>query len=119
MLIFLSPIGNFNGHKKIIENTLTFPLLNKVLMCLTRIHGRKDQEIPYKLLSPLLFSRASLGTGHYLSPGGGGAEDFRGDHFRFLGEQKGGSVVTENPKEEIAENFGRIQRGEHSNLLGK
>ena len=30
---------------------------------------------------------------------------------RFLGEQKGGSVVTENPKGGIAENFGRIQRG--------
>ena len=26
----------------------------------------------------------------------------------FLGEQKGGSVVTENPKGEISENFGRI-----------
>ena len=31
----------------------------------------------------------------------------------------GGSVVTENPKGGIAENFGRIQRGDHSNLLGK
>ena len=30
-----------------------------------------------------------------------------------------GSVVTENPKEGIAENFGRIQRGKHSNKLGK
>ena len=29
----------------------------------------------------------------------------------FLGEQKGGSVVLENPKGEITENFGRIQRG--------
>ena len=29
----------------------------------------------------------------------------------FLGEQKGGSVVTENPKAGIAENFGRIQGG--------
>ena len=28
---------------------------------------------------------------------GGGAEDFRGITW-FLGEQKGGSVVTENPK---------------------
>ena len=28
----------------------------------------------------------------------------------ILGEQKGGSVVTENPKWGIAENFGRIQR---------
>ena len=32
---------------------------------------------------------------------------------------KGGSVVTENPKEGITENFGRIQRGDPSNLLGK
>ena len=39
---------------------------------------------------------------------GAGAEDFRGDHLLF-GEKKGG----------IAENFGRIQRGDHSNLLGK
>ena len=37
----------------------------------------------------------------------------------YLGEQKGGSVVTENPKGGITENFGRIQRGDHSNLLGK
>ena len=40
--------------------------------------------------------------------GRGGAEDFRGDHLIF-GRTKGG----------IAENFGRIQRGDHSNLLGK
>ena len=35
------------------------------------------------------------------------------------GGQKGGSVETENPKGGITENFGRIQRGDHSNLLGK
>ena len=29
-----------------------------------------------------------------------------------MGEKKRGSVVTENPKGEIAKNFGRIQRGE-------
>ena len=29
-----------------------------------------------------------------------------------MGEKKGGSVVTENPKGGIAENFGRIQRRE-------
>ena len=40
--------------------------------------------------------------------GGGGAEDFRGDHSIFR-RTKGG----------ITENFGRIQRGDHSNLLGK
>ena len=37
----------------------------------------------------------------------------------FLGEQKGVSVVTENPKAGIVENVGRIQSGDHSNLLGK
>ena len=36
-----------------------------------------------------------------------------------MGEQKEGSVVAENPKGEITENFGRIQRGDHSNFLGK
>ena len=35
----------------------------------------------------------------------------------FMGEQKEGSVVTENPKGGIAENFKRIQRGDLSNLL--
>ena len=39
----------------------------------------------------------------------------------FLGEQKGESVVTENPKGGIAETLEglRIKRGDHSNLLGK
>ena len=37
----------------------------------------------------------------------------------FLGEQKGRSVVTENPKGGIAENFGKMKRGYHSSLLGK
>ena len=48
----------------------------------------------------------------------GGGENFRGDHL-IVGEQKEGSVVTENPKGGIAENFGRIQRVDHSSLLGK
>ena len=42
-----------------------------------------------------------------------------GEGHLILGEQKGGSVVTENPKGGIAENFGRIQTGGHSNLPGK
>ena len=58
-----------------------------------------------------------LRTGHYLSPREGRG-DFRGGHL-ILEEQKGGSVVTENPKGGIAENFGRIQTVGHSNLLGK
>ena len=41
--------------------------------------------------------------------GGGGG--FGGITW-FLGKQKGGSVVTENPKRGITETFGRIQRGE-------
>ena len=40
----------------------------------------------------------------------GRAEDF-GDTTWFLGEQRGGSVVTENPKGGITENFGSIQKG--------
>ena len=40
-------------------------------------------------------------------------EDFRRDHFIFRRTKGGGSVVTE-----ITKNFGRIQRGDHSNLLG-
>ena len=42
--------------------------------------------------------------GHYLSRGGEGIT-------WFLGEQKGVSIVTENPNEGITENSGRIQRG--------
>ena len=49
-----------------------------------------------------------LGTGHYLLPGG---RRILAGITWFLGEQKGGSVVTENPKKGIVENFGRIQRG--------
>ena len=61
-----------------------------------------------------------LGTGHYLSSGGGeGGAGYFGGITRRLGEQKGGSVVTENPKGGITGNFGRIQSGDHSNLLRK
>ena len=47
-----------------------------------------------------------------------GGADFGEDH-RIFRRTKGGSVVTENPKGGITENFGRIQSGSHSNLLGK
>ena len=47
-----------------------------------------------------------------------GAEDFGGDHLIFR-RTNGRSVVTENPKGGITGNFERIQRGDHSNLLGK
>ena len=61
----------------------------------------------------------ALGTGHYLSPGRGGgwSEGFIGGITSFLGEQKGGSDVTENPKGGITDNLGKIQREDHSNLL--
>ena len=52
----------------------------------------------------------------FITCGGGG--DFRGDRLIF-GRKKGKSVVTENPKGGIAQNFGKTQRGDHSNLLGK
>ena len=53
----------------------------------------------------------------FIAAGGGGG-DFRGSHL-IVGEKMGGSVVIENPKGGIAENFGRIQTVGHSNLLGK
>ena len=40
-------------------------------------------------LSIQVFLLSVLGTGHYLSPGGEGAEDFRGDHLIFR-RTKGG-----------------------------
>ena len=52
----------------------------------------------------------------FITGGGGGSEDFGGDHLIFR-RTEGGSVVTESPKGGITENFGRIQRGDHSNLL--
>ena len=58
-------------------------------------------------LDAKIYSHWFLGTGHYLSPGGGGKEDIGGITW-FLGEKKGRSVVIENPKGEITENFGRI-----------
>ena len=61
-----------------------------------------------------------LGTGRYLSPVGGGAqEDFRGGSLDFREKKRGESVVTSNPKGGITEKFGRIQRGDYSNLIGK
>ena len=51
-------------------------------------------------------------TGSYgpviIYPLGGGIVFLGGGITLFSGEQKGGSVVTENPKGEITENFGRI-----------
>ena len=58
-----------------------------------------------------------LGTGHYLSPGDGGRRILGGITW-LLGEQKGGSVVIENPKVGIAGNFGRIHRGTTQICLG-
>ena len=61
----------------------------------------------YILLSKepvIIYRRGGMG-------GGEGREKIVGGITWFLGEQKGGSVVTENPKGGITENFGRIQRG--------
>ena len=52
----------------------------------------------------------------FIARGSGG---YWGNHLIFRTTKGGGSVVTENPKGGIAENFGRIQRGDHSNFLGK
>ena len=51
--------------------------------------------------------------------GGGAGRGILEGITRRLGEQRGGSVVTENPKGGITGNFGRIQSGDHSNLLRK
>ena len=55
---------------------------------------------------------------NHLGGGGGGGRRISGGSIKFLGEQKGGSVVAESPKGgslKILEGF----RGEHSNLLGR
>ena len=41
------------------------------------------------------------------------------DSFRGKKPNDWATVVTKNPKGGITENFVRIQRGDHSNLLGK
>ena len=56
----------------------------------------------------------------FIAGGWGRAEDLRMDQLIFRRTKGGmGSVVTENPKGGITENFGRNQRGNHSHLLGK
>ena len=69
---------------------------------------------PTSSLSP----QGTVGDRSLFIARGEGAEGFRRNHLIFR-RTKGGSVVTENSKGRIAENFGRIQRGDHSNLLGK
>ena len=49
----------------------------------------------------------------------GGGEDFRGGSLDFREKKRGESVVTSNPKGGVTEKFGRIQRGDYSNLIGK
>ena len=57
------------------------------------------------------FNSYYKGRSLFIAGGEGGGRGFWGGITRFVGEQKGGSFVTENPKEGITENFGRIQRG--------
>ena len=52
----------------------------------------------------------------FIAWGGGEVEGF-GEETWFLGEQKEGSVVTENPRGRITENFGRIQGGNNQICL--
>ena len=76
---------------------------------------RKLVLVTFKCVEKEISLANLLGTGHYLSPG---AEHFRGKHL-IIRRTKGGSVVTEKPKGGIPGNFGRIHRGDHSNLCGK
>ena len=76
---------------------------------------------PWLSLLPYLtlYKMGTLVSGHYLSSGGRRRRILGGITW-FLGEQKVGSVLTENPKGGIAEDFGTIQRrGRHSNFLCK
>ena len=74
-----------------------------------------------------IISLAPTRSSFFIAGRGGGAEDFfgRGGGITwFLGEQKRGSVVIENPKREITENVGRIKAEEkplesHQMLLGR
>ena len=70
----------------------------------------RDRDLILECLFPQLFFRdRSL----FIAWG----QRILGGITSFMGEQKERSVVTENPKGGINENFGRIQRGDHSNLL--
>ena len=46
-------------------------------------------EIQGKSILVRVSNRFDVGTGHYLSPGGRGTEDFRGDHLIFRGTKEG------------------------------
>ena len=46
-------------------------------------------EIQEKSILVRVSNRFDVGTGHYLSPGGRGTEDFRGDHLIFRGTKEG------------------------------
>ena len=54
-------------------------------------------EIQGKSILVRVSDRFDLGTGHYLSPGGRGTEDFRGDHLIFR-RTKGGISRKLEPK---------------------
>ena len=73
--------------------------------------------VTWKTLAHAIAHSAHLRDRSFIIAWGRG-EDFRGYHL-VLGRKKGASVVTENPKGGITENFGRIQIGDYSNLLGR
>ena len=54
-------------------------------------------EIQGKSILVRVSDRFDLGTGHYLSPGGRGTEDFRGDHLIFR-RTEGGISLNLEPK---------------------
>ena len=54
-------------------------------------------EIQEKSILVRVSGRFDLGTGHYLSPGRRGTEDFRGDHLIFR-KTKGGISPNLEPK---------------------
>ena len=76
-----------------------------------------DKTVP-RVFKLLLSIREVSKVHRSLFIAGGGAEDFRGITW-FLGKQKGGSVVTENPKGGSLKTLEGFREGDQSNLLGK
>ena len=90
-------------------------LLNFLMDC-----GLQTQWIPYSRYRIPVFLSVELGDRSlFIAPGeGGGGFDFGGDRLIFT-RTKGEIIRNWEPKRRITENFGRIQRVDRSNLLGK
>ena len=100
------PTGTFTRKTKLFRHTKRATNNTKLASFKGRGHHHRFPLTDGK--GPVIIYRLAMGGRRIL-----------GWIYWFLGEQKGGTLVTENPKGEITENFGRIQRGDHSNLLGK